>query len=434
MKQTIDKLLKIKKDERTAVFFSFLYFFSVLASYYVLRPLRDEMSMQMGSAHLQNNFFTVFITMLALVPLFGWLTKKYARAFILPRIYTFCLAVLLIFYFLFEQGGQQITWLARSFFVWVSVYNLFAVSVFWSYMADIFTTEQSSRLNGLISAGGTLGALTGPLVTTLFIESVGIKNLLLVSGAFLAVAIFCLQKLRHQSGSRVAAQVDIIEHESGFRGSIFSGLIDIFQSHYLLGICIFLFTYATLSTFLYGISTDLIPKLVTDPLQRTKLLAQIDLAVNLVALVGQFFVFGTLVKKFSRGVALVLLPFLSVVGFALFGLTENLWALMGFAVLRRAGEYSISKPTRETLFNVLPPTQKYRAKNVIDTLVHRTGDVLSVSVFAVLQKLGLTMQSFSILSIGLSILWALNSLWLAKKADTLLREARAHKHEPGVHT
>lgn len=427
------KFFKIRPEEFHVFAFSFLYFFSILASYYVLRPLRDEMSMQMGSQNLQNNFLSVFMTMLILVPVFGWLTKRFSRAYILPKIYLFCLSNVLLFFFLFESTGLQNEWVARGFFVWVSVYNLFVISVFWSYMADIFTTEQSSRLNGLISAGGTLGALTGPLLTAVLVESFGIKNLILVSGFFLLMATFCLHKLRHQRGSPIATQIDAIEHESGFKGSIFSGLLDILRSRYLLGICVFLFSYAILSTFIYGLSTEIIPRYYADSIQRTKLLAQIDLAVNVVALICQFFIFGQLISRYSRRLGLILLPMISILGFSYFGATQSFLALLGFSIVRRAGEYSISKPTRETLFNVLPADQKYRAKNIIDTLVHRTGDVLSVSVFAELQKAGMTTQGFAFLSIGLSVLWAFNSFWLGTQAEQLLMKAKAHIQDPGVH-
>lgn len=433
LKRRLQTFFNINPDEMHVVALSFVYFFSLLASYYVLRPIRDEMSMQLGSAKLQENFFSVFLIMLILVPVFGWITKRFSRTVALPRIYSFFTINLLFFFFIFEADGLQNPLVAKSFFVWVSVYNLFVVSVFWSYMADIFTTEQSSRLNGLISAGGTLGALTGPLITSLMVESIGVKNLVLVSAGFLVVAIACIQRLRHETGTRVASQIRAIEKEPGFSGSILSGIADLFRFPYLLGICVFLLIYSVLSTFLYGMSTDLIPQFFSNSLQRTKLLAQIDLAVNLVALLCQFFIFNKLLSKFGRRAGLLTLPILSVLGFALFGLTQNLWIMLVFAILRRAGEYSITKPTRETLFNVLPAEQKYRAKNVIDTLVHRTGDVSSVSLFSVLQKAGTTIQGFSFLAFFLSLGWIMNAIWLGRRADKLLAEARAQSNDPKVH-
>ncbi len=434
MKIRLQKVFEIKDGEIRAVLLSFIYFFSLLASYYVLRPIRDEMSMQLGSERLQENFFAVFIAMLVLVPIFGWITKNVPRGVALPRVYGFFVMNILFFYWMFDTKGLQLGWVARSFFVWVSVYNLFVVSVFWSFMADLFTTEQSSRLNGLISAGGTLGALVGPSITALFIESFGPKNLVLVSGGFLLLAIACVQGLRHERRTVIAKQIHQIEASYGFQGSIFSGILAVFQSRYLLGICVFLFLYALLSTFLYGMSTDLLPKVYTDSAQRTKILAQLDLIVNVLSFVSQLFLFSKLVGRFGRRVGLVFLPVLSVVGFLLFGMSQSIQILLVFAILRRAGEYSISKPTRETLFNVLPPEQKYRAKNVIDTLVHRTGDVSSASLFASLHKIGLGLQGFAFVSGVIAVVWTINSIWLGKKAEDLLAEAKAHIGDPGIHT
>ena len=426
-------ILGLRRDEARTVFLSFAYFFCLLASYYILRPIRDEMSMQLGQDKIQGNFLSVFLVMLLMVPLFGWITKKYSRAVALPWIYGFFAINLLIFYFFFRATGLQTEWVARIFFVWVSVYNLFVVSVFWSYMADILTTEQSTRLNGLISAGGTLGALTGPLLTAFMVETLGLRNLVLGSSFFVLLAVYCIQRLRHESGTNIASQITAIEAESGFKGSIFSGLQILLRDSYLLGICLFLVAYATLSTFLYGLSVELIPQMYPDPVGRTKFLAQIDLAVNLVALVSQFLLFSPLVRRFGRTAGLLVLPILSLLGFVLFGITASVVVLIIFGVLRRATEYSIAKPTRETLFNVLPPVQKYRAKNVIDTLVHRGGDVFSVSVYSLFQKAGMGPIGFSVVSILISVVWIGNSLWLGRRADQLLVEAQSKANEPGIH-
>lgn len=436
LKMRILDFLKIKKGETKIVFFSFLYFFSILASYYVLRPIRDEMAMELGSSELQGNFISVFLVMLGLVPLFGWLTKRFHRSYILPRIYAFFILNILCFYWVFEANGYQMAGIARIFFTWVSVFNLFVVSVFWSFMADLLKTEQSARLNGLISAGGTMGALLGPTLTASLIEPLGAKNLLLVSGFFLGVSIYCLNQLKIKK--QFSRQTPEPEHDqrpikegqqdssskisggsqSGFKGPVFAGLQEILRSPYLIGICLFMIFYSILSTFIYGISTELMPKVYTDPIARTKVLAQIDLAVNLVALGSQFFIFNKFIGRFGRIWGLLYLPLLSAVGFFLFGWSESLKVLILFGVLRRAGEFAISKPTRETLFNILPTEQKYRAKNVIDTLIHRTGDVLSIFIFGLFRS----GEIVFIAGIGglLSLAWIANSLWLGRRAEALL--------------
>lgn len=419
------EFLNLKEGEFKIVSFSFLYFFSILGSYYVLRPLRDEMSMELGVGQLQENFLTVFLVMLGLVPLFGWLTRRFHRGVLLPWIYIFFIFNLLIFYFVFEAKGYQSALVARVFFTWVSVYNLFVVSVFWSFMADILKTEQAARLNGLISAGGTLGALVGPFITALLIEPLGAKNLILLSAGFLAFATICLKQLTGEKKELVERKVEgkLGNQEfrgQGFEGPIFSGLNEIFKSQYLSGICLFLIFYTILSTFLYGISTDLMPKAVVDPTERTKLLAQIDLAVNGVTLVTQFFIFNKIMARFGRLWGLLYLPIISAVGFLIFGWNQTLSVLIVFGVLRRSGEFSISKPTRETLFNVLPTEQKYRAKNVIDTLFHRTGDVLSVFVFGFFHDRIGGMGEIAFIAAVVSVLWIINGLWLGRRAEALL--------------
>lgn len=423
MIRTLLSFLKIREDELHSVAFSFLYFFSILGSYYVLRPLRDEMAMQLGPNNLHESFLTVFLVMCAIVPMFGWLTRSFPRALILPWIYLFFAVNFVVFYLLFRVDGLQIRWVARTFFVWVSVYNLFVVSLFWSYMADIFSTEQAERLNGFISAGGTLGALLGPLLTASLVESFGVKNLILLSGVFLCLAIFCIFRLKKESGTRVALRIQKIEFASGFRGSIWSGLRDILLSSYLVAICGFLILYSLLSTFLYGISTEMIPRSFPDSLQRTKVLAQLDFTVNVVALLSQVLIFNGFIDKYGRRAALVFLPVLSIVGFTILSVSESIAALFVFGILRRAGEYSIAKPTRETLYNVLPASQKYRAKNIIDTMVHRFGDASSASLYSFFQKMNWGSHGISALSVLLSGLWCVVAMWLGKKAEQLLRDA-----------
>ena len=428
------KTFKMQPNEARPVLLAFSYFFTLLASYYVLRPIRDEMAMQMGPTLLQQNFFSVFLVMTALVPLFGWITRRFPIGEAISNVYRAFTVLMLVFYVLFEAEGFQSTGVARAFFIFVSVYNLFVVSVFWSFMADIFSTEQSSRFNGLISAGGTLGALAGPAITALSVESVGLKNLILVSAIFLLIAVWCVSVLRKDHSPSADHNLRAVEGNAILGGSVFSGVIDIIRSRYLLAICVFLFLYAILSTFLYGFSTELFPKYFPDPNQRTKFLAEIDIAVNVVSLLGQFFIFGKSIGRWGRKFGLIFLPLLSCVGFLLFGLTESFLMLLGFAILRRAGEYAISKPTRETLFNVLPASQKYRAKNVIDTLVHRTGDVASSSLFGILHSTGMPLPIFSLLAAGFSLVWLGNSIWLSQHAEVLWLEAKAHAGELGVHT
>lgn len=424
MKSLLLKKSGAKPDELAAVLWSFIYFFALLAGYYVLRPLRDEMGMQIGAQHLQESFTGVFASMLLLVPVFGWLNRRFARRQLLPWLYGFFIVNLLGFYTVLQAQGLQSPLVARVFFVWVSVFNLFAISVFWSFMADLFDTEQAKRLYGFIAAGGTAGALTGPLITAALVTSLGPKHLVLVSAGLLGVVILAIFQLRAWALRwDVARQIKRDEGEAqALPGSIWSGLVDVARSPYLRGICWFLLSYALLSTFLYFQSADLLPRHVGNSGARTQLLAQVDLLVNVITLLFQLVAFNRVIERLGIRFTLAAMPAVSLVGYALLAVFPVVPVLVAFGVLRRAGEYALSKPGRETLFNVLPPEQKYKAKNVIDTLVHRTGDTASAWVFRGLQSLGLGGTQISWLAVPVAAAWLAVSLRLGRRAQELERQ------------
>ncbi len=413
MKAWLLKVSKAEPDELKAALYSFAYFFCLIAAYYVMRPVRDEMAVQIGSQKLNELFVHVFLVMLVLVPLFGWLTRTFPRRQLLPWIYGFFALNLVGFWFAFQQT-ESLKLVARVFFVWVSVFNLFAVSVFWSFMADLFKSEQAKRLYGFIAAGGTAGALTGPSLTSTLVSYIGPKGLVLISASFLVLVIICIVSLRRlglQPGSEHLSSED-----HALDGSIWSGLLDLFRSPYLLGVAFFLLLYAGLSTLLYFQQVELLPLAIPDSKERIRILSLTDLAVNILTLAIQVLAFGSLMKRAGIVIMLAALPVLSIFGFTAMALLPSLATLFAFGIVRRAGEYAVSKPARETLFNVLPAEQKYRAKNVIDTLVHRGGDTLSAQGFGALKALGWTPLMFASLAASLSVLWSLLALFLGREA------------------
>jgi ATP:ADP antiporter, AAA family len=424
MNAVLLRLTGAHADELRASLWSFVYFFVLLASYYVLRPIRDEMANQVGSKNLAALFTYVFATMLVVVPLFGWLTARFARKALLPWIYGFFALNLVGFFAWMQSGGEQEALTGRVFYVWVSVFNLFVVSVFWSFMADLFDTAQAKRLYGFIAAGGTAGALVGPLVTTTLVEGLGPKNLMLVSAGFLVVAIVAILRLRAWERTQDVdpqARARNAREEVPIGGSIWAGLRDVATHPYLLAICGFLFAYSLLSTLLYVQQVEMLPAAIQSSTARTKLLARVDLAVNLLVLAIQVLAFGALIERLGTRVMLVAMPVLSVLGFAALAALPLLTTLVAFGVLRRAGEYAISKPARETLFNALPAEQKYKAKNVIDTVVHRGGDWLSTLLFSGLKSQGMTIVQLSLLAIPIALGWWGVAHWLGGRA----REAQA---------
>ena len=415
------QITRARADELAASLWAFVYFFALLAGYYVLRPIRDEMAVQVGQARLQELFTAVFLTMLAVVPIFGALTARFPRKRLLPWLYGFFVLNLGGFWLIFASAGNQGAAIGAAFFVWVSVFNLFAVSVFWSLMADLFDTSQAKRLYGFIAAGGTAGALAGPSLTALFVTVVGVRGMLLVSAAFLALCIVAIVRLRvwaERTGAAGAAREDV-----PLGGSVWAGLRDVVRSPYLLAICLFLFGYTLLSTLLYFQQTALVPAAIADSAERTRLFALVDVAVNVLALLLQLFAFGAMIERLGTTFTLAAMPVVAIVGFATLALFPVLATLVVFGVLRRAGEYAISKPARETLFNVLPAEQKYKAKNVIDTLVHRTGDTVSSWVFAGLKSQGLSLAAMSWIAVPISAMWLGVALFLGRAAGARRRLA-----------
>lgn len=420
------RITRAQPDELAGALWAFFYFFCLLAGYYVLRPIRDEMAMQIGRDRLQELFTWVFATMLVLVPVFGWLSSRFPRRRLLPWLYGFFVLDLLLFWGVMASGNRQTALVGGVFYVWLSVFNLFAVSVFWSLMADLLHTEQARRLYGFIAAGGTAGALTGPVITAATIPLVGSRGLMLVAAGFLTLVIIAIGRLRawaafQAARHRVIATTEeeanrAAEHKA-MGGSIWAGLRDVVLSPYLLGICVFLFCYSLLSTFLYFQQVELVPQLIPDSNERVRMLALVDLLVNVLTLLIQLVAFGALIRSAGITAMLVVMPIVSVFGFAALAALPGLATLVAFGALRRAGEYAISKPSRETLFNVLPPEQKYKAKNVIDTLVHRTGDTASGWIFTGLKGLGLSSTAMSLIAVPVAGIW----LWVAYRVG---QEAR----------
>src|SRR5256714_793724 len=412
----LSRIIRIDRGEVAASLWSFACFFFVLCGYYVLRPLRDEMGVQSGVENLPWLFSATLAAMLAAAPLFGWAAARLPRRRLVPWTYLFFIANVLVFYALFAVGVAPPA-VARAFFVWVSVFNLFVVSLFWSLMADLFRPEQAARLFGFLSAGGSCGALAGPTLTALLAAPFGTANLLLVSCGFLGLALVCVTALIHRAGMGAASGTTRTPAEPGdsIGGTTWSGITAMTRSPYLLGIVAYVLLYTVLFGFAYLELARMVSATYNDSAQRTALFAQMDLAVNVITLLGQLLVVAKLVEKLGVGAALALLPALGLAGFVAIGLAPMLAVLIAFQILRRAADYAVARPAREMLFTVLTPEAKYKSKNFIDTVVFRSGDAASGWVYAALKGLGLGLAGLAAAAIPGAIVWLVLGLWLGRQ-------------------
>lgn len=415
------KWLRLQPGEGAAVGWAFAYFFLLLAGYYILRPLRDEMGIAGGIDTLPWVFTGTFLAMLAAVPLFGFVTARLPRRRFLPLVYGFFIVNMLLFYGAFQvEAWREVT--ARVFFIWVSVFNLFVVSVFWSFMVDLFTSAQGKRLFGLIAAGGTAGAIAGPLLTAWLVVPLGPVNLLPLSAALLAGALLCIRQLGRWASADSSPPARAGQEPLG--GSMLAGLTAIARSPYLLGVALFMLLFTMLSTFLYFEQAHIVARSFTGAAERTRFFALLDLGVNTLTVVTQILITSRLLMRLGVAGTLALLPVLSAVGFALLALTPVLAALAGFQVVRRAGEYAITRPARELLYTVVDRETKYKAKNALDTVVYRGGDALAGWVFAGLKSLGLGLAAVAWIAVPVALAWAAVAAWLGHRQAVLSRDRR----------
>ena len=377
-----------------ALLWSFAYFFCLLAGYYILRPLRDEMGVAGGVGNLHWLFTATFLTMLAAVPCYGALVARLPRRRFIPLVYHFFVANLAIFWLLLTFGAERQS-VARVFFVWISVFNLFAVSVFWSFMADLFSSEQGKRLFGFIAAGGSAGALAGPAITIGLAPVLGVTNLLIAAGLLLEGAVFCATRLETRKEHDV-------KKEATIGGSAMDGLLMVLRSPYIAGILLWVSALSVAATFLYFEQAAIVAAASDDPAVRTRIFAAVDLAVGLLTIAVQFLATGKLIARFGVGPALALLPLVFAAGFAVLAAAPVLGVVIAFQALQRTANFAISNPAREVLFTVLARDEKYKAKNVIDIVAVRGADAAGGWFFTALRSLGMELRSIPLVAIAIA--------------------------------
>jgi AAA family ATP:ADP antiporter len=415
---------EVRPHERRALGWSLLYIFSVLSAYYVLRPIRDEMGVHAGIDKLPWLFTGTLAAMLAASPLFALAVKRLPRVRFISATYRFFGANLLLFAALFALATpEQNVWLGRAFFIWVSVFNLFVVSVFWALMVDVFDSEQGKRLFGFLAAGATLGAIAGSTITATLVRELGPTTLLFASIVLLEAAVLAVRRLSRLSDSMTRTREST--EESPIGGSVLAGISHTLRSPYLLNVCLFMLLFTVLSTFLYFQQATIARDYFTERAARTAFFAQVDLAVNVLTLSVQLFLTARLLKKLGVALVLGILPLVSVIGFAALAAAPVIAVLVAFQVLRRAANFALARPARELLYTVIAREDKYKAKTFIDTVVYRAGDQVGSWSYLGLSTLGLGIAGVSAVAVPLAALWLANSLWLGR------RQRRLASRSPG---
>ena len=417
--QRVALAINAQRSELWPALAGFALFFCLFSGYFMLRPIRESMGIVSGVDNLQWLFTATFVVMLIAVPLFAWLSSRVPRIHFIDWVYGFFTLNLALFALFFFRADESV-WLARSFYVWISVYNLFVVSVAWSLMADVFDSEQAKRLFAFIAAGASVGGLVGPALSAMLVSTLGQSGLILLAAVLLAVALWLKQVLmrwRELGGAGRAAAVRAESPRRPVPGNPFSGLMRVLASPYLLGIAGFVILLATASTFLYFEQARLVAERFPDRAAQVRVFGVIDFVVQAGALVSQLFITGRIARRLGVRVLLACVPLLVCVGFIGLALMPTFAMLAALMIVRRIGEYAFVRPGREMLFAPLDAESKYKAKNFIDTVVYRAGDAISGWLKSLLDMLAQGAWLVALVGAVSAALWGLLGWYLGSQAD-----------------
>jgi AAA family ATP:ADP antiporter len=420
LERWLGRIMPATPQERAAALWSFAYFFALLAGYYVLRPLRDQMGIAGGVKNLPWLFTATFVTLLVAQPVYGVLVARLPRARFIPIVYHFFVVNLALFWVLLTLDIET-AFVARVFFVWVSVFNLFAVAVFWSFMADLFTSEQGKRLFGFIGAGGTAGALLGPVITIWLSVPLGPVNLMIAAAVFLELAVFCIYRLERAAVARAAPKATT----EYIGGSAFAAIPELIRSPYMLGIGIWVALLSYAATIIYFEQAHIVSEAVKSAGLQTRIFASIDLAVSILTLITQLLVTGQLLKRVGTGVGAAILPAVYIVGFAVLAVMPTLIIVITIQIVQRWMNFAIANPARHLLFTVVTREEKYKAKNLVDVVIYRGSDALSGWIFDSLQALGLKLGAIALCSLPVAAGWFVLSLALGRAQEKRSAQSRA---------
>jgi ATP:ADP antiporter, AAA family len=411
--------IDVKPQEVPVLGWCWLYIFSIFLSYYIMRPIRDQMGVAGGVNNLQWLFTGTLIGMLLVNLPFAWLVKNLPRSRFIPITYRFFAANIVLFAVaLHFASADQAVWIGRLFFIWISVYNLFVVSVFWQMNVDLFDSEQGKRLFGCIAAGATVGAMAGSALTAILVEYVSPIVLLLCAAVLLEVAVFSVGRLSRLSPTLHHHPRDAGEKDDGLiGGGVIGGIVHALRSPYLLNVSLFMLLYSITSTVLYFQQAGIVSHGIPQRSAQIAFFARVDLMVDVLTLTAQIFLTGRVLLACGVAVTLAALPALSVIGFGAIALFPTLGVVVAFQVLRRASNFAITRPAREVLFTVVSREDRFKAKSFIDTFVYRLGDQVGAWSSALVSGLSGAPGVVAALAIPISCVWLVNSLWLGRQQE-----------------
>jgi AAA family ATP:ADP antiporter len=413
----------VAPHERRAVTLAFMCNFLLLGSYYILRPLRDTVATIVGVGQLQQLFTATFVGTFIASAIYSALASRIRLARLLPGVFWFWLCNVVLFEALFRLSPEN-RWLGAAYFVWFSVTNLFMISVFWSLMVDVFSATQATRVFALIAAGGALGAIAGPLLVRLLVGRLGLSGMLLVAAVgfvfvILLVHLLMCEKSRLRRRD-IGAQQSTLDH--ALSGNALEGFSQLFSSTYVLNQAAFILLMTWVNTVAYFCQTDLIARSYAAVAGRAQAIAEIDLVVNICTAVILFLGLGRIVQRFGVTAGLVLNPLLMVIAFLVTAISPTLFMIQALQVVRRVAQYAIARPSREICFTVVEQSSRYKAKNVIDTVVYRFGDVSSAWVQAGLRSMGYGLNGAIAVGVAASLVWGAAATFLGRRYDEIRRQ------------
>ena len=418
IKNTVSKFInlstRIKPNEIRATLLSFSFVFLLMTAYFILRPVRDAMSSDWTDTELSWLWTSTFFFSFLAVSLYGEIISRIKFNYVVPGVYVFFSISFFAFNFLsLILIDPDI--INKIFYVWLSVFSLFHVSVFWSFISNIFSKEQAPRLFGFIASGASIGAILGPSVPILFANQVGTMNLLIIAGIILLIPVPLISWLEKIQFSELKNhKVNLDETKNTIKKDFLSGFSSLIKNPYLISISLFILFYVVMNTFIYFELRKLLIDFDRDA--RTQIWASIDLIVNVLAIVTAIFLTGRITTRFGMPATLALIPVMMVLGWLVVAISPILLFLIGLQVIRRAGNYAITKPGREMLFTLVDNEARYKVKPVIDIVVYRGGDMLTAWFYTFLTAtLGLGLSGVSIIAAAVASLWALTGLYLGKR-------------------